>query len=102
MIFSLIINSILNVFWNLVTLLFVILFFLWLLSSIFGGKSGSTSNAITGISNILTPAFKWFFEKLFLTLKVLGKWLLFTLEKIVMLIAELLKKLFELIVNPNS
>lgn len=98
---------IINILGNVVAYFLAAVLFGWIFSSIFSIKNnylpfGWVKKVFEGIWKVLKPVFSWLFTKFRLLLKILLKWFLFALERFVVLIVDLFRKLFELVVNPED
>ena len=94
--------QIINLVGNIVTYFFLAVLIIWMLSAIFSIKNdwipfGWIPKLFKGVYNVLQPILKWLVEKLLLLLKILFKWLVFVLEKIVVFFSDILRKLLDLL-----
>ncbi len=99
--------QIINLVGNIVTYFLLAVLIIWMLSLIFSIKNdwipfGWIPKLFKGIYSALKPVLKWLIEKLFLLLKILFKWLVFILEKIVAFFADILRKLLDLLRDPDE
>lgn len=100
-------HSIINLVGNIVTFFLLAVMISWIISACFNIKNemlpfGWVSKLFKALKNILTPLFKWLFEKLQLLLKILLKLFLFSIERLVVFIADVFRKLFDLIKDPED
>ncbi len=99
--------QIINLVGNIVTYFLLAVLIIWMLSLIFSIKNdwipfGWIPKLFKGTCRALKPVLKWLIEKLFLLLKILFKWLVFILEKIVIFFADIFRKLLDLLRDPNE
>lgn len=96
-------HSIINIIGNLVTYFLLALMISWIISACFGIKNEMMPFGwVKRVFNGLKPVFNWLFEKLLLFAKVLFKWIIYLLEQLFIAIVESLRKLFELLRNPDD
>lgn len=100
-------HSIINVVGSIVTFFLLAVLIVWIISGCFSIKNemmpfGWITKIFKALKSILTPFFKWLLEKLQLLLKILLKLLLFAVERLVVFIADVFRKLFDLIKDPDD
>ncbi|MFY0602936.1 MAG: hypothetical protein JXQ93_03235 [Flavobacteriaceae bacterium] len=100
-------HSIINLVGNIVVYFLVAIMISWIISACFNIKNdvmpfGWITKLFKALTKVLTPLFKWLFEKLLLLLKVLLKLFLFALERLAVFIADVFRKLFDLIKDPED
>ena len=100
-------HSIINLIGNIVVYFLVAIMTSWIISACFNIKNdvmpfGWVSKLFKGLSKVLSPVIKWLFEKLQLSLKILLKLLLFAIERLAVFIADVFRKLFDLIKDPDD
>lgn len=100
-------HSIINFVGNIVVYFLVAIMISWIISACFNIKNdvmpfGWVTKLFKTLKTVLTPVFKWLFEKLQLFLKILLKLLLFALERLAVFIADVFRKLFDLIKDPED
>lgn len=92
-----------NFFGNIVTYFLVAVLMSWFLSKVFG--LNNSLFPFGWISQLFRNAYslsRFIIIKTLLLLKIVFKWIFFSVEKILVMIAEIVKKFFELLVDSNS
>ncbi len=100
-------HSIINVVGNIVTFFLLAMMISWIISACFNIKNdvlpfGWVTKLFKALKTVLSPLFKWLFEKLLLLLKILLKLVLFTLERLAVFMADVFRKLLELTKDPED
>jgi len=96
-------HTIITIIGNIVTYFLLAILISWIISACFNIRNemmpfGWVKKVFQG----LTPIFKWIGSKLQLLLKILFKWIVYGLEQLFILVVDLLRKLLDLLRNPDD
>ncbi len=100
-------HSFINFIGNLVTFFLLAVVIVWIICVCFNIKNevlpfGWIPKLFKGIEKALKPVLSWLLEKLQLLFKIIFKLLVFALERLVIFVADVFRKLFDLIKDPED